>query len=52
MRIHVNVRLADWKYEWRTVQASSLSDAFEVAKKMPGVEAVLEASFVPGGVVT
>lgn len=54
MKIQVNVRLADVDRtrEWRTVEAETLSDAIKVAEQMPDVEVCLEASFVPGGVVT
>ncbi len=51
--IYVLVRLADWKFEWRKiVTASTLSFAIEIAEAMPDVVAVLEASWIPGGVVT
>jgi hypothetical protein len=54
MKIHVHVRLADTErtLEWRQVEAETLSDAIKVAEKMPDVEVCLEASVIPGGVVT
>lgn len=50
--VSVYVRLEGRKAEWRTVQADSLLDAIEIAEAMPDVIGVLEASWVPGGVVT
>lgn len=52
--LHVCVRLSDVErtVEWRTVKASNLNDAVKVAEQMPDVEVCLEASIVPGGVVT
>lgn len=54
MKIYVSVRLSDVNRtrEWRTVEAETLSDAIKVAEQMPDVEVCLDASFVPGGVVT
>jgi hypothetical protein len=58
MKCYVNVRLknddpkAECRYEWRQVEAPSLTEAFFVAEKMPDVEKSMEASIVPGGVVT
>jgi len=46
------VRISGWKYEWRTVQAENLEHALELARAMPDVVSVLEASWSPGGVVT
>jgi hypothetical protein len=51
-KAYVRVRLSGWKYEWRTVFAGSLDHALEIARKMPDVVSVLEASWEPGGVVT
>ena len=52
--IHVHVRLSDTdrSLEWRKVKAGSLSEAVKIAEQMPDVEVCLEASLVPGGVVT
>ena len=55
--IHVYVRLKaespnEWPYEWRQVQARDLDHAFDVAEEASDVEAVLEVSYVAGGVVT
>jgi len=58
MICHVNVRLknddpkAEWRHEWREVQAPTLSEAIKVAEQMDDVEVCLEASVVPGGVAT
>jgi hypothetical protein len=58
MKCHVNVRLksddpkAEWRHEWRQVEAPTLGEAVAVANRMPDVAMCLEASFVPGGVVT
>lgn len=54
MTIHVRVRLADVDrtLEWREVEAETLEAAVKVAEQMPDVEVCLEASIVPGGVVT
>lgn len=58
MKVHVNVRLkqddpkSPWRHEWRQVEAPTLGAAMDVAKRMPDVVLCLEASFVPGGVVT
>ncbi len=51
-KIYVYVRLKSDRYEWRTIEAVSLQDAVTKAEKMKDVWACLEASFVPGGVVT
>lgn len=53
-KCYVRVRLADVNrtLEWRTVVAHSLEEAIKVVERMPDVEVCLEASFVPGGVVT
>lgn len=57
MTCHVNVRLksddpkSEWRHEWRQVEAPTLREAVEIAKKMPDVAMCLEASFIPGGVV-
>jgi hypothetical protein len=52
--IYVRVRLAnaDRTVEWRVIQAESISDAVRMAHGQEDVESVLEASLVPGGVVT
>ena len=52
--MHVRVRLADAErtLEWREVEAASLDEAVKVAELMDDVEVVLEASTIPGGVVT
>ena len=54
MKCYVHVRLADVDrtLEWREVEAESLSEAIKVAEQMEDVEVCLEASVVPGGVVT
>lgn len=54
MICYVKVRLADADrtLEWREVQAKSLDEAIKVAEQMEDVEVALEASVVPGGVVT
>jgi len=54
MKIHVHVRLADTgrSLEWREVEALTLSEAIKVAEAMPDMEVCLEASVIPGGVVT
>jgi hypothetical protein len=54
MKCYVNVRLADTERtrEWREVEAETLDVAIKVAEQMPDVEVCLEASIVPGGVVT
>lgn len=53
-KFYVNVKLADpeAKYEWREVAAASLQQAIVVAEQMDDVEACLEASIIPGGVLT
>lgn len=53
--IHVNVRLKGpppWRCEWRQVKARDLSEACRVAERSNDVERCLEASLIPGGVVT
>lgn len=54
MVCYVHVRLADVERSlvWREVQANSLDAAIKVAEQMEDVEVCLEASVVPGGVVT
>lgn len=59
MIVHVYVELNEVmgqtdgpRYEWRQVQAESISEAMELAKQMPDVVAVLEGSVIPGGVPT
>jgi hypothetical protein len=58
MKVHVNVRLKNsdpkdaFRHEWRQIEAPTLGAAMDVAKKMPDVAMCLEASVVPGGVVT
>lgn len=56
---YVSVRLADRDrtFEWREVEcdpvhATSLMDAVKIVEAQEDVEAVLEASWVQGGVVT
>lgn len=51
---HVRVRLADVDrtVEWRSFKAESLDSAIKIAEQMPDVEVCLEASVIPGGVVT
>lgn len=52
--IYVKVRLADARgtLVWRTVRADDISEAIELARLRDDVETVIEASIVPGGVVT
>lgn len=50
--VYVYVRTNGARHEWRIVKADSLEHAFRIADAMPDVNAVLEASWVPGGVVT
>jgi len=52
--VYVRVRLADAErtLEWRVIPAESISDAVRMAHGHEDVESVLEASLVPGGVVT
>jgi hypothetical protein len=52
--VYVRVRLANAErtLEWRIIQAESNSDAVRTAHGQEDVESVLEASLVPGGVVT
>lgn len=54
MTMYVRVRLADAErtLEWREVEADSMIDAIKTAEQMDDVEVVLEASTIPGGVVT
>lgn len=54
MKCYVRVRLADVDrtLEWRTVEADTLDEAIKVAEAMEDVEVCLEASSIPGGVVT
>lgn len=58
MIVHVNVRLknsdpkAEWRHEWRQVEASTLAEAKAVAERMQDVAMCLESSVIPGGVVT
>lgn len=52
MTVHVFVRLKDGRTEWRQVEARDLSDACRLAEAIPDVERCLEASMIPGGVVT
>lgn len=51
---YVRVQLADVDrtLEWREVQAETPDAAIKVAEQMEDVEVALEASVVPGGVVT
>ena len=53
-RFYVRTRLADEErtVEWRPVLAHDIEEAIKVAEKMPDVEVCLEASIIPGGVVT
>lgn len=51
-KAYVRVRLSGWKYEWRTVDAENLEQALDIARAMPGVVCVLEASWHRGGCVT
>ena len=51
-KAYVYVRLAGWKYEWRTVQVDNLEQALDLARAMPDVVSVLEASWHQGGVLT
>lgn len=52
MICHVNVQLKNNQYEWRQVEAPTLREAIAKAEQMPDVARCLEASIVPGGVVT
>lgn len=54
VKCHVRIRLADINrtVEWREVAAHDLDEAIKVAEQMPDVEVCLEASFIPGGVLT
>ena len=40
------------RYEWIRVSAVTLDQAIEIAERLPDVRRVLEASYIPGGVVT
>ncbi len=51
-KAYVYVWLSGWKFEWRTVHANNLEHALDLARAMPDVVSVLEASWAPGGVVT
>lgn len=52
--VYVRVRRTDAKrtLEWVSVKADTLDEAIKVAEQMPDVEVCLEASFIPGGVIT
>ncbi len=54
MSVYVRVRLADAErtLEWREVKAETLSAGIKLVEQMEDVEVCLEASFIPGGVVT
>ena len=39
-------------YRWITLDADSLDESIDLAYKLPNVDIVLEASWIPGGVVT
>lgn len=54
MKVYVRVRLADVDrtIEWRDVDAETLIEGIKIAEQMEDVEVCLEASFIPGGVVT
>lgn len=53
MTVYVKVRLPESRTEWREIrEAKSLIHAALIAEKMSDVEAVLETSLFPGGVVT
>lgn len=53
MTVHVNVQLkSDGRYEWRQVEAPTLREAMAKAEQMPDVVKCVEASVIPGGVVT
>ena len=53
-KAYVNARLADVDrtLEWREVEAESLEQAIKLVEQQEDVEVVLEASWIPGGVVT
>jgi len=42
----------EWRYEWRQVEAPTLREAMAKAEQMPDVARCVEASVIPGGVVT
>ncbi len=52
--VYVRVRLADSDrtMEWREVEAKTLESAIKQVEQQDDVEVVLEASWMPGGVVT
>ena len=54
VNVYVRVRLADADrtLEWREVKAETLRAGIKLAEQMDDVEVCLEASFIPGGVVT
>ena len=51
---YVRARLADVErtLEWREVEAEDLEQAIKIVEQQDDVEVVLEASWIPGGVVT
>ena len=54
MKAYVRARLADADrtLEWREVEADTLEQAIKIVEQQDDVEVVLEASWIPGGVVT
>ena len=52
--VYVRVRLSDVErtVEWREVEAETLGEGIKLVEQMPDVEVCLEASFIPGGVLT
>lgn len=50
--VHVNVRLTCGETEWRQVRARDLQEAIRIAERSHFVARALEASYIPGGVVT
>ena len=54
MTVYVRCRLSDTErtVEWREVKADSLDGGIKTVEQMPDVEVWLEASFIPGGVLT
>lgn len=54
MKVYVRVRLSDEErtIEWREAEAETLSEGIKIVEEMPDVEVCLEASFIPGGVLT
>ena len=58
MKCYVNVRLknddpkAEFRHEWRQVEAPTLREAMSKAERMPDVAMCLEASITPGGMET